>query len=934
MTPAQIALLERWVEEGAKYEPHWAYVAPAKVESPTVQNAPWVRNPVDKFILAGLEKDGLQPSPEADRPTLIRRLSFDLVGLPPIPEEVDVFEKDASPDAYEKLVDRLLSSPHYGERLAVYWLDLVRFADTVGYHGDQDAEVWPYRDYVINAFDSNMPFDRFTVEQLAGDLLTNATLQQRVASAYNRLNMVTREGGAQAKEYLAKYAADRVRTTTSVWLASTLGCAQCHDHKFDPFSSKDFYRFAAFFADIKEQGVYASSGFYDSFPPVIPVPNPEQAAKLGELVTKVTDSTNYVARLQNLSTKLISEKDSFADAQTRLAAALGETAEQLSQASVAWEKAADERVRSNKKSENVLVVDEDVRGGKREEQWKLVEKAGSTASHSHRRVREQASDGLVQHIAADFATPYKVHKGDRLYAYVLLDPKKMPETLMLQCEPGERKWDHRAYWGKDLIPFGTIGKEAPEHHRKGDLPKDGEWVRLEAELDQLGFEPGQSIHSLAFTQHGGRVWWDDAGVISADLPAESAIAVLKKEAGNRDDSDRVTLLLGYLEEGPLPDAQAAARHAIEEKDKFEQSLPRCVVTEAVPPREMRVLPRGNWMDDSGEVVTPMTPHFLPTPKTDDGHRLTRLDLANWLVSSENPLTARVFVNRLWKLYFGTGLSKVLDDLGTRGEWPREAALLDWLANDFQESHWDVKHMVRLLVTSATYRQSSKPSEKLKEIDPFNRFYARQSRWRLDAEFVRDNALLICGLLTPTIGGESSRPYQPWDYYKELNFPKRTYTPDHDANQYRRGLYTHWQRTFLHPSLAAFDAPSREECTAERNVSNSPLQALALLNDPTYVEAARVLAQHTIEHGGANFSERLRWAWRRALGRTPTDKEEETMKQLFESQSAAFKQDPDAAEDLNSIGYAPLAEKLDQVELAAWTSVTRALLNLHETIVRY
>jgi hypothetical protein len=370
------------------------------------------------------------------------------------------------------------------------------------------------------------------------------------------------------------------------------------------------------------------------------------------------------------------------------------------------------------------------------------------------------------------------------------------------------------------------------------------------------------------------------------------------------------------------------------RGEFDVTLTACVVTESVAPRTIRILARGNWMDDSGEIVLPGVPHFMPQPKLTSTNRLTRLDLANWFVSRENPLTARVFVNRLWKLYFGTGLSKTLDELGNRGEWPRHLDLLDWLAVEFMDSGWDVKHMVRLMVTSATYRQTSKPSDKLKEADPYNRLHARQARPRLEAEFVRDNALAISGLLVPKVGGPSAKPYQPSDYYKELNFPRRTYTPDKGDNQYRRGLYTHWQRTYLQPSLMAFDAPSREECTAERNISNTPLQALALLNDPTYVEAARVFAARIIEKGGDGFDARLRWAWRRALSRTPTGKEAATMKGLFETQLAGFKANADAAKQLMTVGYAPAPEKLDVAELAAWTSVSRTILNLHETIVRY
>jgi hypothetical protein len=935
LTPKQVALLKQWVDEGAQYEPHWSYVVPQKKAPPSVKDAAWCRNPVDAFITAELEKEGVQHAPEADKRTLIRRLSFDLLGLPPSPEEVDAFVADNSAQAYERLVDRLLGSPHYGERMAVYWLDLVRFADTVGYHGDQNIDVWPYRDYVIRAFNQNMPFDQFTREQLAGDLLPHATVQQRVASAYNRLNMVTREGGAQAKEYLAKYAGDRVRTTSSTWMASTLGCAQCHDHKFDPFTSRDFYSFAAFFADVKEEGVYQSSGFYEAFPPVIRVPAAkEDETKLAALAARFSEAQKELSRLRQLSANLHSNTTALAEAQAQAGAALGLDAEALSKAQADWQSAAGERLRVASEQEVALIVEDDVRGGKKQEQWKLVEKADGKPTHSGKRVREQSSDALVQHFATDFTKTHKLQKGDRLYAYVYLDPNKLPETLMLQCDSGGSQWRHRAYWGKDLIPFGTIGKDEPDHHHVGDVPAGGKWARLEADIASLGLEPGKEIHGLAFTQHGGHVWWDDAGVIAKDGLPEEVVAVLKKETPAWTEADHRTLLAEFFDQRAVKVAETKLAAARKEKEDFEKALPMCVVTEAVEPRPVHVLPRGNWMDDSGPVVQPAVPQSLPQPKTEGNARLTRLDLANWFVSRENPLTARVFVNRLWKLHFGTGLSKVLDDLGTRGEWPRHMDLLDWLAVEFMDNHWDVKHVVRLLVTSSTYRQSSKPGDKLKELDPYNRLYARQSRWRFEAEFVRDNALEISGLMTSKVGGPSAKPYQPSDYYKELNFPKRTYTSDKGENQYRRGLYTHWQRTFLHPSLAAFDAASREECTAERNISNTPLQALTLLNDPTYVEAARVFAEHAIGLGGVSFDERLRWAYRRALSREPGQREEATMKELFDQHLAEFKANADAAKQLAQAGYAPVPEKMDASEVAAWTSVGRTILNLHEVITRY
>ncbi len=684
LTETQIALLTRWVEQGAEYAAHWAYIPPASARQPEVEHEAWVRNPVDRFVLDRLEKEGVAPSPEADRVMLVRRLSFDLIGLPPTPREVDAFVNDPSDDAYERVVDRLLASPHFGERLAIYWLDLVRYADTVGYHGDQVRGASGYRDYAIDAFNANMPFDQFTREQLAGDLLSNPSLDQLLASGYNRLNMVTREGGAQEEDYVARYAADRVRTTASVWLGSSLGCAQCHDHKFDPFTQKDFYRFGAFFADIKEKGVQSEEGNEGAFPPLVPLPTPEQTVELSSVATRLAE---------------------------------------LARAAVAPDAPRDESVQNEVES-------------------------------------------------------------------------------------------------------------------------------LNARLSAL----------------------------------------------NRE-------------------------------------IPTSIITEHAEPRVMRVLPRGNWMDLSGEVVPPAIPAFLGAIP-EHGARLTRLDLAEWITSAENPLTARVFVNRLWKMYFGVGLSKVLDDVGSQGEWPTHPELLDYLAVEFVESGWDVKHMVKLIVTSAAYRQSSATRPELEAADPYNRMIARQSRLRLDAELVRDHALRVSGLLSERVGGRSVMPYQPEGYYRELNFPERTYQQDTGENLYRRGVYTHWQRTYLHPSLLAFDAPSREECTAERPVSSSPQQALALLNDPIFVEAARVFAERVLKEGPTSTTERIGFAFQEALSRAPTDEEAQIVSKLFEKHVEEFTADPDAAAAFIAVGESPVPEGADPVELAAWTSVTRTVINLHEFIHRY
>lgn len=726
LSSQEIGIVRRWIEQGAKFDVHWAYVKPSKPTPPTPKNKDWPLNPIDRFIAAKHESLGYRPAAEADRVTLMRRLSFDLIGLPPTPEEVQAFLNDKSADAYEKAVDRLLGSPHFGERMALYWLDLVRYADTGGYHSDNHRDVALYRDWVISAFNRNLRFDRFTVEQLAGDLLPQPTEEQKIASGYNRLLQTTEEGGAQAKEYTAKYAADRVRNASSVWLATTLGCCECHNHKFDPFTSKDFYSFGAFFADVKEIAVGRQEQTL--------MPSPQQASEL-QLLDKEIDA---------LRTAL--QKPS-------LAVAVGQAA-----------------------------------------------------------------------------------------------------------------WEERA-------------RAKP-----------------------------------------------------AGLPASVAQA-LKVKPAQRNAKQQATLAAHYRRIAP---ELAAPRQRIAEledqKKQLLRTVPKTLISMSVPPRTLRILPRGNWLDDSGQIVSPAVPAALPSLSA-SAKRATRLDLANWLVSRENPLTARVFVNRLWKLTFGQGLVKSLEDFGTQGAFPTHSELLDWLACEFIDSGWDVKHTLKLLVMSRTYRQSSHAHRELRRRDPGNLWVARQGSFRIDAEMVRDNALAVSGLLSPKIGGPSVKPYQPKGYWAHLNFPTRTYRADRGADQYRRGLYTYWQRTFLHPSLKAFDAPTREECTVERPRSSTPLQALVLLNDPTYVEAARVFAEHILKQGGPSMEQRLDWAYRRAVSRPVQAEEVRLLRELLAKHRAEFTNDPQAARKLIHTGEWPTPDDLDAIELAAWTSLARVILNLHETITR-
>jgi len=928
LTQEQIELLIKWIEQGAQWEDHWAYIPPRRAPLPEVKNKEWPHNAIDYFILARLEAEGLAPSPEADKRTLIRRLSFDLTGLPPTPAQVDAFVKDDSPGAYGKVVDRLISSPYYGERMALHWLDLVRYADTSGYHSYENISVWPYRDYVIRAFNDNMPYDRFTRENLAGDLLPNATIEQKVASGYNRLNQTTAEGGAQAKEYLAIYAADRVRDASTVWMGATMGCAQCHDHKFDPYTTKDFYSFEAFFADVQEVGVYRGGGKWE---PIMLLPTDEQKAALRKI------------------------EDALTDLQKEFDAPRPE----LDAEQVKWETETISLLSSSEPADFAWVDDEQNNSGRTDGEWKYIGKdEGPVFSGKFSRRQSIKEEKTVQHLFSGANRKMTLSEGDILFAYVWLDPQNPPKAVMVQWNDGN--WEHRAFWGEDKIEYGVPppstggpegnrklppaggggGNDTPAHKPMGTLPPAGEWVRLEIDPALVGLKAGSVLNGMAFAQFGGTAYWDMAGIRTTrasqtrHLHPESVLKAIQIDRVIRTEDQQEVIVAHYRTITPtLEGIRNQIADLKKNKAEIEENAPFSLATVSVQPRTIRVLPRGNWMNDSGQIVEPNTPEFLK-PLGVKERRATRLDLAEWLVSQDNPMTARAFVNRLWGLFFGTGISKVLDDLGTQGEWPKQPELLDWLAVEFMDSGWNVKHIVKLMVTSNTYCQSSKPTTELREKDPYNRLLARQSRWRLDAEMVRDNALSVSGLLVDKIGGRSVKPYQPAGYYSNLNFPKREYEPDHGENQYRRGLYTHWQRTFPHPSLMAFDAPSRQECTAKRSISNTPLQALTLLNDPSYIETARVLAERIIREGGPSVSDRINWAYLGVLSRQPVPKEMQLLTDLYEKHRSEYMGDVADAEKLVSIGESQVPKDIALDELAAWTSVARVMLNLHETITRY
>jgi uncharacterized protein DUF1553/uncharacterized protein DUF1549/cytochrome c len=963
LTTAQKATIRQWVLEGAKYEGHWAYQPVQHYPVPSGQN------PIDYFIRARLDKEGLKPSAEADARTLIRRVTLDLTGLPPTPEEVAAFLKDGN---YERVVDRLMASPRYAEMQALHWLDAVRYADTCGFHGDNVFPAWPYRDYVLRAFRDNMPFDRFTREQIGGDLMANATVDQKIASAYNRMNRTSAEGGLQPKEYLAKYAADRARTASVVWLGSTLGCAECHDHKFDPFTSRDFYSMEAFFADIKETGLVPDRGS-KAWGSLLAMPSDTQRAKQEDLKRRLEIAKKA---LENQAATMTAREEQWE--KDVLATYKG--------GKLNWKDQRPFAAKSQNGAKLTIYNDEPVDFtyydggtglGERKAGGGVVIASGPNPDNETYTVSFKPGEGnwtaLGVHIVQEDSLPgERLARGaDRVIVTEVdaeISGRKLKFVLANATNSSDVSPDVPAMAAIDGDPKTGWGISGPGDNNdimlalrfaeKLRTQKDSViTVRLHQDSDVRRATIGRFRIALSEAEYSSPSFEKRpkkegdstntgllASIVKALEPAEKKEEPKDekavKEAQARAEERKKALWKQF--EFMTPELQPL----VVEVAKLEADLalldariPKVVVTEATEPREIRVLPRGNFLDESGAVVEPAVPGFLAKLDT-GGRRATRLDLANWLVSEKNPLTARVYVNRLWRQFFGAGIVKTLDDVGSQGEWPRHPELLDWLATEFmhpqyqaENTHaWDMKHLVRTIVMSAAYRQSSAMRPELEEKDPDNRLIARQSRYRVDAEEVRDIELSVAGLLAEKFGGPSVKPYQPDGYLATLNFPKREYAASHGDDLYRRGIYTLWQRSFLQPSLLNFDAPTREECTVNRVNSDTPQQALDLLNDDIYVESARFFAQNILK-SGLNGAPAIDFAFEKALSRKPLEKERQVLLKLYQESLAEFRADPKAASEFIHTGEKPVDPALKPADLAAMAMVTRAILNLHETITR-
>jgi len=986
LTPKQIELFKEWIDQGAKWDTLWSFVPPKRPAVPEVKDKAWTRNPIDNFVLARLEAEGLKPSPEADRATLLRRVYFDLTGLPPTPAEIDAFIADRSPDAYEKRVDQLLASAHYGERMAMPWLDMARYADTHGYHIDSLRDMWVWRDCVIKAFNQNMPYDQFTIDQIAGDLLPNATMDQKIASGFNRNHMITLEGGAIPEEYHVEYVVDRVSTTSTAFLGLTMGCARCHDHKYDPIKQTDFYRFFAFFNTVPERGL---DGFTGNAVPVLPMPSHGQQEQLDQVKAQIAST------LASLP-----EKEILAQRNEWQKSALASLPEPTRQGLVAYYPLdADLKDASGSHLDG-----KPVRG-------EVVYEEGSVAKGADFSPETQVSFGN----AGDFtrAQPFSLGFWARPSGVV-------PVTVIEKRAAGEhwQGWeisdDTPTYFGyqkrvahiilrlanrwpddaievqtKDPVKLESLRHLLIEYDGSGKAAGfsfyvDGKRMETAVLKDQLrgDFRTTAPLQigdkSVGTTSEGIvddlRVYnrrLSDAEVeyLAIRLPTRALLMALdgrpapeiaslqpekppeevqigeeekaqtKEEREKELEDRRQTRLTEYFLKYAAPEKErqlyAQLRDLRTERTKLEDAIPTVMImAEMQKPRDSYVLGRGQY-DNHKEKVTPGVPAFLPPMAP--GLPMNRLGLAKWIVDPGNPLTARVAVNHFWQEDFGIGLVKTSEDFGSQGEQPSHPHLLDWLATEFVRTGWNVKAMQRLIVTSSTYRQASEATPELEERDPENRLLARGPRFRLPAEEIRDNALAASGLLDDRIGGPSVYPYQPKGLWEEMSFGSgfsgQTYTESTGRDLYRRSMYTIWKRTVPPAALSTFDAPDREKCTARRSVTNTPLQALVLLNDPTYVEAARFLAARALTQGGKTDTGRINLAFRLATGRIPNAQERAVLEEAMQEALADYRQHGNEATALLAVGASRCNPQLDPKELAAWTTVASMILNLDETITK-
>jgi len=951
LEPAAMALLERWIAEGARYEPHWAFVPPRRPPVPEVKSTAWPRNEIDRFILARLEKAGLEPAPEADRRTLARRAALDITGLPPAPEEVERFLADDSPKAYEDLIDRLMASERWGEHRSRYWLDAARYADTHGIHFDNYREMWIYRDWVIRAFNENVPFDRFTTEQIAGDLLPARTLDQQIATGFNRCNITTNEGGAIDEEYLVLYTRDRTETISQVFLGLTAGCATCHDHKYDPLTQREFYELAAFFNNTT-QG--AMDGNIKDTPPVLSVPRPEDRERFDRLGPDVDLARKRLdERRQAMRTEFERWLPS-ASAET-LSARIPREGLEL-HAPLSEGKGASVEIRTASGT-TTLTAAKDL-------EWE----AGHVSGH--------ALKGRPESLTFPDAGDFEKDRAFSFGAWVKL-PRDATGTIFARMDDREGKgfpgWDMTLDRGrvglhlvrawpddgmkvvtKDPVPGGKwqhvfvtydgsakasgvsiyVNGDLAEKSVKNDALKGS--IRTGVPFRLLQRETGSVLEGAILA---------DVRIYGRALPAEEVASLVRgtrstwiasKPSGERTKEESEELYESWLEstDGPFREARSRALELEKEKARIlARGTVAHVSEEKKEPAMAYILYRGEY-DKRRDKVFADTPDALPPLPAE--YPRNRLGFARWLLAAEHPLTARVTVNRIWQEVFGTGIVRTAGDFGIMGELPSHPELLDWLAVEFREGGWDMKRFYKLLLTSAAYRQSAVTTPEKIEKDPPNRLLSRGPRFRMDAEMLRDQALGASGLLSSKIGGPSVKPYQPEGVWEAVAMPEsntRNYQRDSGENLYRRSLYTFWKRAAPPASMDVFNAPAREVCTVRRERTNTPLQALVTMNDVQFVEAAKALAALALERGGESLESRADFVARRLIARPFRPQELDVVRASVEDLLEHYRAHPDDARALIDVGEMKPGSGLDPASLAAWTMAVNQLMNLDEFLVK-
>jgi hypothetical protein len=926
LTSAEKAILKQWITEGAEYQGHWAFIKPVRQELPKVAG---VEHPVDRFITARLEKEGLKMSPPADAATQMRRVALDLTGLPPSPSDLADLS-DWSDKKYGAYVDKLLASQHYGERMAMQWLDYARYADSNGFQTDSSRQMWPWRDWVIKAFNENKPFDQFTIEQIAGDLIPNARRDQIVATGFNRNHRINGEGGIIAEEWRIENIMDRVETTSATWMGLTMGCCRCHDHKYDPLSMKDFYSFFAFFNNVPESGTIqgASNRSGGNSLPITTVTTPDQEQKLAELDEEVKQAQSKVAKLTKQLPQLIAAWEPKAQ-------------ETLGKMKAVWAPLTPTKVES--KNGTALVKQPDgsyLATGANPQKDVYVFDA---------QLPEQGASAFLLECLTDPSLPgggpgrYS-NSNFALSAFDVYVRHADGKQELLQLKKAEADFSQKGYEIANVIDDGkrkgrrgswaVDGPNRKENRRamfvlqEAIAAEKGAMLLLRVRMEAIGG------HNIGRFRLSSSSLPSDAVKLSGEPFSPALKLAIETPAAKRTPQQKKDIEAFFRANvpNPLKQADSALAKAQRAYEDFDRALPNVMVMQEGPVRDTFVLKRGEY-DKPDAKVSMNTPSVLP-PMPKDAP-VNRLGLAKWLVDPANPLTARVWINRTWEKFFGYGISKTAENLGSQAEYPVHPELLDWLATKFIRTGWDMKGMQKLIVMSAAYRQSSKVTPALLKKDPDNRLLARGPRFRLGGEVVRDQALAIAGLLVPKIGGPSVKPYMPegvWDETSKYG-DLRGYKADSGEGLYRRSFYTIWKRTAAPPTMLMFDAPTREVCTVKRSRTNTPLQALSLLNEVTFVEAARGLAQQMMTRGGTTPEQRIAYGYQRATAHAIDADSLKTLVNGYQARLAAFSAKPDDSKALLSQGMLKADEKLNPVELAAYTTTASVLLNLDRVVTR-